>query len=143
MQRATVITRWVVRLAGLTQIVLGLAFWSGHAKSLIPVHMLIGMVVVTGLWFLAVFASRAGLHPALVVLAFTWGLVLPVFGIAHIGLFPGRWHWVVQLIHLLLGLGALRVAEGLAEHVLRRGGKATTAAPSPAGGDRPDFQGVR
>jgi hypothetical protein len=126
MQTATVITRWVVRLAGLTQIVLGLTFWSGNALSLIPVHMLIGMVVVLGLWFLVVFASRTGLHPALVALAFSWGLVLPVFGIAHIGLFPGRWHWIVQATHLLLGVWALRLAEGLAEHVLRRGGRATT-----------------
>jgi hypothetical protein len=128
MQRATVATRWVVRLAGLIQIVLGLTFWSGNALSLIPVHMLIGMVVVAGLWFLVVFASRTGLHPGLVVLAFSWGLALPVFGIAHIGLFPGRWHWVVQLAHLLLGVWALRLAEGLADHVLRRGGRATTIA---------------
>jgi hypothetical protein len=128
MQRATVVTRWVVRLAGLTQILLGLTFWSGRALSLIPVHMLIGMIVVLGLWFLVVFASRTGLRPGLVALAFSWGLVLPVFGIAHIGLFPGRWHWVVQLAHLLLGIGALRLAEGLADHVLRRGGRATAMA---------------
>jgi hypothetical protein len=128
MQRATVITRWVVRLAGLTQIGLGLTFWSGHALSLTPVHMLIGMVVVAGLWFLVVFASRTGLHPGLLALAFSWGLVLPVFGITHIGLFPEQWHWVVQLTHLLLGVWALRLAEGLADHVLRRGGRATTVA---------------
>jgi hypothetical protein len=126
MQRATVVTRWVVRLAGLSQIVLGLMFWSGRALSLIPLHMLIGTVVVVGLWFLMVFASRAGLRPALVALTFLWGLALPVFGITHVGLFPGRWHWVVQLTHLLLGLGALRLAEGLADHVLRGGGRATT-----------------
>jgi hypothetical protein len=123
MQTATVITRWVVRTAGLTQIVLGLTFWSGNALSLIPLHMLIGMVVVLGLWFLVVFASRAGLRPPLIILAFAWGLVLPVFGVAHMGLFPSEWHAVVRLAHLLLGIGALYLAERLAEHVLRRGAR--------------------
>ena len=123
MQRATVITRWVVRIAGLVQIVLGLAFWSGNALSLIPLHMLIGMVVVLGLWFLVVFASRAGLRLAPVVLAFLLGLVVPVFGVAHIGLFPGQWHWVVRLVHLALGIGTLYVADQLAEYVLRRGAR--------------------
>jgi hypothetical protein len=129
MQRATVITRWVVRIAGLAQIVLGLAFWSGYALSLIPLHMLIGMVVVLGLWFLVVFASRAGLRRGPVVLAFLLGLVVPVFGVTHMGIFPGEWHWVVRLVHLALGIGALAVADRLAEYVLRRGARET----SPAG----------
>jgi hypothetical protein len=137
MQTATVITRWVVRIAGLTQIVLGLMFWSGYALLLIPLHMLIGMVLVLGLWFLVVFASRAGLHQGLVALAFLWGLVLPVFGVTHIGLFPGEWHWVVRLVHLLLGIGALYLAERLAEHVLRRGARETARSDLIASPTRP------
>jgi hypothetical protein len=131
MHTATIITRWIVRLAGLTQIILGVAFWTGNALSLIPTHMLVGSIVVLGLWTLAVLAARAKARPGVVALAILWGLVLPVFGVMHAGILPGSLHWIIQVVHLLLGLGALRMAEGLAAHVLRR--SATRSSPEPLG----------
>ena len=119
MQRATVVTRWIVRLAGLAQIILGVLFWTRRALSLLPLHMLVGMIVVLGLWTLAILAARTGLSLGLVVLAFVWGLVLPIVGMTHGTLLPGSLHWVIQVVHLLLGIGALRLAEGLAEHIHR------------------------
>ena len=121
MRRVTAVTRWIVRVAGLIQILLGLSFWTGHALSLVPVHMAVGMVVVLGLWATAVFAARAGAHPGLVALAIALGLVLPIVGVTQGRLLPGSLHWVIQVVHLLLGLGALRMADGLAEYALRCG----------------------
>ncbi|HEU4631100.1 MAG TPA: hypothetical protein VFS08_15215 [Gemmatimonadaceae bacterium] len=121
MRRATVITRWIVRLAGIVQIVLGLLFWTRHALSLIPVHMLVGTIVVLGLWTLAGLAVRAGAGAGLAVLAVALGIALPVVGMTQGRLLVGSLHWIIQVVHLLLGLGALRLAEGLAEVALRRG----------------------
>jgi hypothetical protein len=121
MQRATTITRWIVRLAGIIQIVVGLLFWTGHALSLIPLHMLVGSIVVLGLWTLTGLALRAGVHPGLVVLSIALGIALPAVGMTQAGILVGSLHWIIQVVHLALALGTLRLAEGLAELVLRRG----------------------
>ena len=34
-------------------------------------------------------------------------------------LLPGSWHWVIQVLHLLLGLGAMGQGEGLAARIKR------------------------
>jgi hypothetical protein len=121
MQRATVITQWVIRLTGLTQIIVGLLFWTGRALSLIPAHMMIGLLFSIALAFMGIFASRAGVRPAVVVLTVVWALVLPIFGFAHPGILPGPLHWIIRVVHLALGLGAMGFSERLAEQVLRRG----------------------
>lgn len=45
---------------GILQIGLDLLFWAGYLRNLIPLHMLIGLVLVLTLWGLAVLAWRAG-----------------------------------------------------------------------------------
>ena len=61
MQMALTIARWLVRITGVLALILGLLFWSGTALSQIPVHMLLGLVLVLSLWVLAVLAVQAGL----------------------------------------------------------------------------------
>lgn len=131
MRNAALVTRWIVRLTGLVQIALGLAFWTGHGLSLIPLHMMNGFLVSLGLAVLAVLAWRTGSGGGVAVLGIAWALVLPAFGIVHVGMLPGSWHWIVRVVHLALGLGALGFADRLAELTLRRTDtRAATAAAS-------------
>ena len=120
MKIATTVLQTLVRLAGLTLIVLGVLFWTGHALTLIPVHMLVGFVLVLSLWALAILAARAGVHPAFVALAIVWGLIVPILGLTQQRLLPGDAHWVIQVLHLLVGLGAIGQAEGLAARIKGR-----------------------
>jgi hypothetical protein len=120
MKIATTVLQMLVRLSGLTLIVLGVLFWTGHALTLIPVHMLVGFVLVLSLWTLAVLAARAGVHPGLVILAMLWGGLVPVLGLTQDRLLPGDAHWVIQVLHLLVGLGAIGQAEGLAARIKGR-----------------------
>src|SRR5215207_7135657 len=60
---ATPVALFVIRLTGLNQIVLGALFWTGNARALTPVHMLIGFVLVLLLWVLAALTARAGIDP--------------------------------------------------------------------------------
>lgn len=136
MRKAALVTRWIVRLAGLVQIVLGLMFWSGRGLSLIPVHMLIGLIVAWGLLVIAVLASRTGTRASVVVLAVVWAFMLPAFGVAHVGMLPGEWHWVVRVLHLAIGLGALGFADRLAEQVLRGVARRRSAASGAGTEDR-------
>src|SRR6266852_3266190 len=104
----------LARLSGLVQVILGALFWTGHALTLIPVHMVVGLVLVLCLWTLAVLAARAGVHRGFVALAIAWGAVVPILGLNQAQLLPGPLHWVIQMVHLLVGLGAIGQAEGLA-----------------------------
>jgi hypothetical protein len=119
MKTATTILQMLVRLAGLILIVLGVLFWTDHALTLVPVHMLVGFVLVFSLWALALVAARAGVHPGLVALAIVWGFIVPVLGLTQGRLLPGDTHWVIQVLHLLVGLGAIGQAEGLAARIKR------------------------
>jgi hypothetical protein len=102
-----------VRLTGPTLVVLGLLFWTGRGQMLLPLHMLIGMMFVVALWTLAVLAAVSGLRWALVLLIMGWGLLIPSFGMIQARLLPGPGHWVVQVVHLLIGLVAMFVAARL------------------------------
>ena len=114
MMTATTITQWIVRITGMTQVALGLLFWTDRALSLVPLHMAIGLTFVLGLWTLAGLAARAGLRPILVILAVGWGFVVPAFGMMQTRLLPGPWHWTVEVTHLLIGFVAMAVAARLA-----------------------------
>lgn len=111
------VVRMLVRATGLALIVLGLLFWTGRALTLVPIHMALGLLLVVSLWVLAVWAARAGAPAGLVAAAVVWSLVMPALGLAQTRLLPGGAHWVVQAIHLLVGLGALGLADRLAARI--------------------------
>jgi hypothetical protein len=103
-----------VRVLGVVQIVLGLVFWTGNALGLVDLHQLLGILLVLALWVMAGLAFRAGVPAGLVAGAVVWGLVVPVVGLTQRELLPGSAHWVIQVVHLLLGIGLLDLADTLA-----------------------------
>lgn len=124
MIKLTNVALWTVRLTGGIQVVLGLIFWSGHAPSLVPLHMLIGTVFVLALLTLAGTAAWARLRAMPVVLSIVLGLLVLLFGITQARLLPGPAHWVVKVVHLLIAIVAMGVAARLGRFTLsnpRRG----------------------
>lgn len=119
MRNATIITRWVVRLAGLIQIIVGVALWTGHALGLVNFHMAIGGIFVLALLVLAVLALAARAGWGFAVFAILWGVLVLAFGMTQTRLLIGSAHWVVRLLHLLVGLAAMGIGDRLAERVLR------------------------
>jgi hypothetical protein len=120
MKSAVTIAQVLVRATGVIQLVLGLLFWTGNATGLVPLHMLIGFLLVLGLWTVAGLAARAGVQPGLVALAAVWGLAVAVLGLTQEELLPGSAHWLVQVLHLLVGLGAIGLSENLAARAKAR-----------------------
>jgi hypothetical protein len=45
---------------------------------------------------------------------------VPILGVTQSGLLPGDYHWVIQALHLAVGLGAIGLAEELARRIKRR-----------------------
>jgi hypothetical protein len=119
------IAQMFVRGAGLALLVLGVVIWTGHGDSLIRTHALLGVIFVLSLWTVAIIglASRIGyVLPARLII---WGIVIGWFGMSQHELYKGGNHWVIQVLHVAVGL----IAIGLAEVVSARVKKAATRPP--------------
>lgn len=125
--------RIFVGLDGLVLIALGLLFWTGNADALVPVHMLLGIALVLALWALAALAAVAGVNLGLVALAFVWGLVVPALGLTQERLLPGGAHWLIQVLHLLVGITAIVLAQVLAMRIVARRAQPSGTRESYAG----------
>ena len=125
MKTTATVAQWLVRVAGLVQIVLGLLFWSGNVLALVSVHILLGVIIVLALWTLAFIGARAGVQPGFAAVAFVWGLIVVILGLTQDQILTTGPHWVIQALHLLVGLVAIGQAEGLGARIKR-------AAPAPA-----------
>ena len=122
MRIATTVAHLLARVTGLTQLVLGLVIWILHPDGVIPVHIAVGLALVLALWTLAFLAAEAGVSRGLVILAVFWGLLTPVLGLTQGQLLIGDAHWVLQVVHLLVGIGAMGLAERLAARIKRTTG---------------------
>lgn len=122
MASALRIARWAVRIDGLIMLVLGLLIWTGSFAALVPVHMLLGLVLVLALWTVAYAGYLARVPTGLVALVAFWGLLLPALGLTQHGLLAGDLHWIVDVVHLAVGISAIGLGEGLGAAIERRGG---------------------
>jgi len=53
----------------------------------------------------------------LVALAVLWGIIVLALGMTQTRLMPGSAHWVIRVLHLLVGLFAIRLGEVLAQRI--------------------------
>jgi hypothetical protein len=109
----------LVPIAGVLALVLGFALWGGCLYTFINLHMLLGLAVVLGLWALAALALRRGVARGLAAASLVWGLATLALGPSQTSFLVGDLHWIVQVAHLLLGLGAVALAALLAESLRR------------------------
>ena len=116
------VAQWVVRLCGLVALLFGILLWIENHK-LMPLHMLLGFILVIGLWTLSVMALITRLY-GLGIAGIVWGLVVVGLGNAQMSIMPGASHWVIRVVHLIVGLAAI----GLAETIAKRARVARSAA---------------
>ena len=118
MRPTAAISLWIVRLAGTLQLVLGALFWTGHAYIFLPLHIISGTVIVLTLWTVAVLALIAGIRRGLALFGLVWGFALPAFGMQQAAMLVGSMHWIVRVLHLLMGLAAMALAGTLGQAIL-------------------------
>jgi hypothetical protein len=82
-------------------VILGLLFWSGNALNLIPMLWSVGI----GQAF-----SSGGSLP-LAGGALLLGLLVIVVGMTQSSLLIGSFHWVIQVVHLLLDIVAVAIGQ--------------------------------
>jgi hypothetical protein len=107
------------------QVAVGIALWTGHWYSLVNLHMAVGALFVLMLWGIAGIAIAHRQSVGLAAFAFVWGLVIVAFGMTQQRILPGDLHWIVRVMHLVVGFAAMPIAE-------RIGGGVTRPAMQPA-----------
>ena len=114
------ITDMVLRIAGVLALILGILFWTEIAAGpLVPIHMLLGIIVTLSVWILgAVIVSTKG-GAGLGITAFVLGLVLVIIGLTQRTILVGNLHWIIRVIHLLLGVLAIGIGEMIAARYKR------------------------
>src|SRR5690348_11531210 len=118
MRATAAISIWIVRVAGTLQLLLGALFWTGHAYSFLPLHIVSGIVIVLTLWTVAVLALVARTRRGLALFGLLWGLALPAFGMQQAAILTGSLHWIIRVLHLLMGLAAMALAGMLGQAIL-------------------------
>ena len=111
--------RWIVRLIGFAALVLGIVLWTGNGYAYLKLHMWLGFIVTFALLLLVVISLLSRVGPLLPLLALIWAVFLPVLGIAQLRIVLGPNHLIIQAVHLVLGLGAIGLAETLGARSLR------------------------
>jgi hypothetical protein len=73
MTRASTVVQMLIRVCFVVQLLLGGLFWTNNARGLIPLHQLVGFILVIAIWVQAGLAARAGVNLGLVAFAAVWG----------------------------------------------------------------------
>jgi hypothetical protein len=120
MTRLTVMLRLLLRISGVLALALGIALWTGHGYQYLKLHMWLGFVVTFDLLLLAIVSIFARVQPVLALVSIVWAAALPVLGIAQMRIVPGSNHWMIEVLHFILGLGAIGLGEALAKRALLR-----------------------
>ena len=100
----------VLSFSGLLALILGLLFWSHRASNLIQLHMLLGFLVVGALWVVGI--GQAVLKRGswlIAACALIIGALMLALGLTQASLMVGKYHWGIQIVHLLLGLTAIGI----------------------------------
>ncbi len=119
MQIVFTVAQMLVRITGVLQLILGLLIWAEGMRNLVTLHIYIGLLLVISLWVMAAAGARLGAPIGLAAALALVGLVVVWSGMTQASLLPGDLHWIVQIVHLLLGMAAVGMAEALGGRLRR------------------------
>ncbi|HEX4215659.1 MAG TPA: hypothetical protein VIA06_20260 [Candidatus Dormibacteraeota bacterium] len=118
MRAIITVCQMLFRLFWLVNIVLGILFWTGHVTGLVPLHILLGIILTLLLVILALLAGIRG-KPGLLVVGVIVAILLPVVGLNQQSWDQGSGHWIIQVLHLLVGILAIVTAEAIGGRIKR------------------------
>jgi hypothetical protein len=121
------IASMILSFAGLLALILGSLIWTNSALNLVQMHMALGLLAVGALWIIGIAQAFSGNGSwLLAACALGVGAAMILIGWSQSALMPGAFHWVIQLLHLLLGLLVI----GMGHICARRYRKGITATAS-------------
>jgi len=126
--RVITISAWILRVGVLLAIILGILLWTGNFDNIKSIHMLVGIIVVLALWTIGLVQGfQKGGSFGLAAATFVVGLALAIVGLYQEQWLTSSFHWIIQVIHLLLGLSTIGLGEMIAGRTRRRAREASVA----------------
>jgi hypothetical protein len=124
MKTATTVVQMLIRTTWLIALVLGVVLWTGR-PALMIVHEGWGIAFVLALWALVYLGVRSGTgretnSPGVTLPLALWSLVVLFVGVTQKSILSGASHWVARVLHLLVGIVAMGLAEALGARIRRR-----------------------
>lgn len=108
--RAMTIFDWILRIAGSVALVLGLLIWAFQLDNITNIHMLFGLLVTLALLVISLLAAFTRGLRLLGIIGIVYAFILPLLGMNQETLLIGNLHWLIQVIHMLVGVGSLALA---------------------------------
>jgi hypothetical protein len=121
--------QWLSRLVGACELTLGLVIWFVGVSS-VSLHILLGSVMTLILLIVGAIALPVKESRSLVVVGILYAFILSGFGMVQTGLLIGPLHWLVQVLHLLIGVGSIAVVHLIGARYLKLK-KVSRIAPTP------------
>ena len=93
-------------IAGLAALTLGLLFWFTNI-DLLSIHMLLGLTVALALLIMSILAVTTRGMRIWGIVGIIYAIIVPIFGLRQAFLLIGNLHWLIQVAHMLVGIGAM------------------------------------
>lgn len=110
MVRTSQVLRIVIIVAVVLQVILGLYVWGSGNLTLLPGHIVLGLLLIGALWLATVLANRAGVGFGRSIAVLVLSLLLPVFGMAQVFVPSGPANWVLMALHMGTAGAAVSIA---------------------------------
>jgi hypothetical protein len=130
--RALTTFDWILRLAGSVALVLGLLIWT-FQLDVVSIHMLFGLVVALALLVISILSALTRQLRVLGIIGIVYAFILPLLGLNQETILIGSLHWIIQIVHLLVGIGALALGGVMStryRRLQRKQAPNTEAAPA-------------
>lgn len=96
----------IAGVAGLGALTLGLLFWIANI-DLLNIHMLLGLIVALSLLVMSIIAVSTRGMRIWGIVGIIYAVIVPIFGLRQAFLLIGDLHWIIQVLHMLVGIGAI------------------------------------
>jgi len=100
--------QWLSRLVGAVELTLGLVIWFVGVSS-VTLHIGLGVVMTLILLIVSAIALFTAGIRLLGVVGIVYTCILPALGMGQLSLHLGSLQWLVQSLHLLIGIGSIGV----------------------------------
>jgi hypothetical protein len=113
------ILRWIAYIAGLGAVTLGLTYWITGA-DIVMFHMTFGITLALTIITLSIITLfYKGLRVSGTV-GILYALFIYALGRTQVFILTGDLHWLIRIVHLIFGLGAIAMANRMATTLEQR-----------------------
>ena len=112
--------RWCARIAGLLAFVIGMMLGRAAMPALFHLHMTLGGLTVVSLLIVSLL-SMGKVPAGKVAAGILWAAFTIMLAVRQTVLMTGSYHWMIEALHALLGIGSIGMTEMLAAARARAG----------------------